>query len=125
MKVILDTNFLLIPYQFKVDIFSEIDRIVLPKHKIYVLDKTLDELKKIMKEQKGKHKFAAKLGLLLASSKKVEIIKTEDDSVDNILVKKANKQTLIATQDMILKRRIKRKGAKIITLRAKKILTIV
>ena len=49
--VLLDTNFLLIPAQFKVDIFSEIDRICTFQYEIAVLDKTIDELNKIIKEQ--------------------------------------------------------------------------
>ena len=44
-KIILDTNFLLIPAQFKVDIFDEIDRIMIEKYQLFVLDKTIDELK--------------------------------------------------------------------------------
>ena len=75
-RIILDTNFLLIPAQFKVDIFSEIQRIADFKYQLYILDKTITELKKIQKEQRGKHKRAAKLGLDLIKKKKVKIIKT-------------------------------------------------
>ena len=42
MKILLDTNFTLIPAQFKVDIFSE-----LANNKLYILDRTLEELKNI------------------------------------------------------------------------------
>jgi len=48
-KIILDTNFLLIPAQFKVDIFSEIDRICSFTYSLFVLDKSVEELKKISK----------------------------------------------------------------------------
>ncbi|ENO12016.1 hypothetical protein MBGDC06_00279, partial [Thermoplasmatales archaeon SCGC AB-539-C06] len=70
-KIILDTNFLLIPAQFKVDIFDEIDRIILEKYQLFVLDKTIDELKKIIadKKQKMRNRRAAKLGLQLLKSK--------------------------------------------------------
>lgn len=124
-RIILDTNFLLIPAQFKIDIFSEIDRICNFKYKIYVLDKTIDELKKIIKEQKGKHKRNASLALQLLKSKKVNIIKTKQDLlVDDILVKIAKKTDYIATQDIELKRRLKNK-CNLITMRQKKFLKII
>ena len=121
-QVIIDTNFLLIPIQFKVDIFSEIDRIMLAKYKLYTLDKVIDELKSIQKnpKQSQKNKKAAKLALQLIKAKKVKIIKTKTDKlVDDIIA--GLKGYIIATQDIGLKRRVK---TKIITLRAKKKLII-
>ena len=120
MKIILDTNFLLIPYQFKVDIFAEIDRIIPEKHEILILDKTLDELNKIIKEQKGKHKLAAVLALQLVKAKQLNIIKTKGEHVDDILVDL--KGYTIATQDIELKKRL---DCPIITLRAKKTLILI
>jgi len=122
-KIILDTNFLLIPAQFKVDIFDEIDRIILEKYELFVLDKTIDELNKIIndKKQKLRNRKAAKLGLQLLKSKKVKIIKTREDLlVDDLIVKL--KGYIVATQDIGLKNRIK---GKIITLRAKKKLILI
>lgn len=122
-KILLDTNFLLIPAQFNIDIFSEINRICQFKYKLYVLDKIIDELKSIQKDkrQKLKNKKAAKLALQLIEAKKVNIIKTKQDKpVDDLIA--ALKGYIIATQDINLKKRLK---AKIITLRAKKKLIIV
>ena len=50
-KVLLDTNFILIPAYFKVDIYAEINRLMLGKYEVYVLDKTMDELNKIIETQ--------------------------------------------------------------------------
>jgi uncharacterized protein len=122
-KIILDTNFLLIPYQFKVDIFSEIDRIITEAHILYVLDKTIDELHKIIsdKNQKQADKQAAKLALALIQAKNIEIIKTHEDLfVDDLIVKQEG--YIVATRDKNLKRRLK---TKIITLRAEKKLILV
>jgi rRNA-processing protein FCF1 len=121
-KILLDTNFLLIPSQFKIDIFSEIDRIMLVKYKLYTLDKVIDELKSIQKnpKQKQKNKKAAKLALQLVKAKKINLIKTKTNKpVDDIIA--GLKGYIIATQDIGLKKRLK---AKIITLRAKKKLII-
>ena len=68
-KIILDTNFLLIPSQSKVDIFAEIDKICMFKYELCIVDKTIDELNNIIEKQKGKHKAAAKLALQLIKSK--------------------------------------------------------
>ena len=123
-RIILDTNFTMIPAQFKLDIFSEIERICQFKYKIYVLDKTIDELKKIIKEQKGKHKRSASLALQLLKSKNVSIIITKEDKlVDVILVKIAKKSGYMATQDIGLKKRLKNK-CNVISMRQKKFLKI-
>ena len=73
-KIILDTNFLLIPAQFKVDIFSEIVRIADFSYELFIIDKTLDELKKITETQKVKDRFAANLALQLLKAKNVKRI---------------------------------------------------
>lgn len=125
-KIILDTNFLLIPGQFKIDIFSEIDRICDFNYKLCIIDKSLDELNKIIKEQKGKDKAAAKLALTILNQKRFNIIKTKntDETVDDIIIGLVKKEKpIIATQDKELKQKIKSK-TKVITLRKKKYLII-
>ena len=122
-KIILDTNFVLIPAQFNVDIFSEIDRICDFRYSLHVLDKTFDELKNIIEKQRGKHKQAALLALKLLKAKKVKVIKTkEDKNVDELLIDLArNEDVIVATQDKLLKKRLKKP---MITLRQKKYLKI-
>lgn len=121
MKIIIDTNFLMIPAQFGIDIFTEIERITNFKHEICVLGKTMKELEKIMQEQKGKHKRAAKLAKQIVESKKIKIIETnEEGSVDQTLIKMAEKAKIaVATQDKLLRARLKEKGAYLIGLRHK------
>ncbi|MBW2992085.1 nucleotide-binding protein [Candidatus Woesearchaeota archaeon] len=121
MKIILDTNFLMAIAQFKIDIFSEIDRIADFKYEICILDKTIDELNNIIETQKGKNKQAAKLALAITKSHPIRQIKTGKGKTDDLLVKLANKQTIIATQDRLLRKRIK---TKIIGIRQKKYLYI-
>ncbi len=118
-KVILDTNFLLIPVQFKVDIFSEIDRICLFGYKLYVVDKTIDELKKIVEKQKGKHKLAAKVALQLIKNKKLAVIKTKEGYVDDLILDLLGKEVILATQDALLRKKAIIKGSQVIFLRSK------
>src|SRR3989338_2216273 len=71
VTIVLDTNFLLIPGQFKVDIFRELERIIDAPYRLVVLDATIDELKELRdkKGAKGKDKDAAKLALKLVQAK--------------------------------------------------------
>jgi len=126
-KILLDTNFLMICAQFKVDIFSEIERICNFNYKLYVLDKTVDELKNIIKKQKGKHKESAKIGLQLLKIKKIEIIKTDSfEKTDDIIVEYAYKKDyIVATQDKDLKRKLINQGTMTIILKQKKMLAVV
>lgn len=122
-KIILDTNFLMAVAQFKVDIFSEIKRICDFKYSIFILDKTIDELKKIIKLQKGKNKYAAKIALFLTKNKKIKKIKTNENlDVDRILLKQKN--AVIATQDIELKRKLKKNSIRTISIRQKKYLIL-
>jgi len=117
-RIILDTNFLLAIGQFNVDIFSELERICDFPYTVNVLDKTIDELNKIIKTPGKKNKAEAKLALAIIKDR-VKVLKSEGSFVDDILVSLADKNTIIATQDKELKKRIK---TRIITMKQKKYL---
>jgi len=118
-RIIIDTNFLLIPAQFNVDIFSKIKELMTVPYKLVILDETVKELEKIMEEQRGKSRDAAKLGLQLIEGR-VEIITTLGGHADDLIVNMSDENTIVATQDQELKRRLKGKDIKIIYLRQKK-----
>ncbi|MBI2523322.1 nucleotide-binding protein [Candidatus Woesearchaeota archaeon] len=126
-KILLDTNFLLIPYQFRVDIFTQIDKIIHFPYKIFVLDKGIEELKKIVGEQKGKSRDAAKIALKLIAIKNIAIVNTEGDKkADDAIIELSSKSNyVVATQDKDLKRRLINYGTTVIILRQKKILALV
>jgi len=117
-RIILDTNFLLAISQFHVDIFSELEKICDFPYTLHILDKTIDELNNIIKTPGKKDKEAAKLALMLIEGR-IEVIKGEGNYVDDILVKMADDNTIIATQDKELKKRIK---TRIIVIKQKKYL---
>ncbi|HHE36690.1 MAG TPA: nucleotide-binding protein [Candidatus Woesearchaeota archaeon] len=125
-KVILDTNFLLIPGQFKVDIFTQIERIMEDTFILCVVDKSITELNKLVVVGKEKDRFAAKLALVLIRQKNLKTLHSfgSKKSVDDIIVKKADKNTFVATQDKDLRKKVRDKGARIIGLRQKKYLVI-
>ncbi|MBU1199241.1 MAG: hypothetical protein KKF46_04390 [Nanoarchaeota archaeon] len=124
--VIIDTNFLLIPGQFKVDIFTQINDLVMEPHEMCIVDRTIGELNKLTVVGKEKDRFAAKLALVLTIQKNLKTLRSfgSNKSVDDIIVKKSDCNTFIATQDKALRQRVREKGAKIIGLRQKKYLVI-
>lgn len=125
--IILDTNFLLIPAQFKVDIFSEIERVMEEPYDVCIVDKTIDELKSLKIKASGKDKRAADLALQLIKAKKVRHLKTEKNlNTDKLIVKLAKSPDyIVATQDMDLKRILKENKVQIIILRQKKHLKLI
>jgi rRNA-processing protein FCF1 len=124
--ILLDTNFLLIPGTLGIDIFREIDRIADFRHKICIIDRTVDELHRIIEEQSGAHKAAAELGLKLLEKEGVKPLKTETiKNVDELILKTANKEDfIVATQDRALKAKLRSKRVPLMILRQKKYLKI-
>ncbi len=124
--IIIDTNFLMIPYKFKVDIFSEFKRICNFNYRLVIFEQTIDELNYIMKKQSGKDKMAAKFALKLIPLKNIDIIKSEQShvSVDSLILKNLNKETIVATNDINLKKELLKKDTPVVILRQKKYLQL-
>ena len=123
-RIIIDTNFLLIPLKFKVDIFSEFSRICNFNYKLFIFEESINELKNIIEKQSGKDKKAAQFALKLIKLKDIEIIKSERKDVDELILDGASKDTIIATQDMQLKKKLIKKSSSVIILRQKKYLQL-
>jgi len=117
MQVILDTNFLMLAYQFKIDIFGELDR-VLPKNEFIISSKILNELEKISESSK-RDKLAARFALKLIKDKKVKIQKSNEKVDDWILDYAKNNKAIVCTNDLDLKERLKTNGIRVIGLRGK------
>lgn len=121
-QIILDTNFLMIPAQFGVDIFDEIRNKMDTQYELYVLSGTLRELDIIIEKDKNKHKTEARIAKKLIESKNIKILDSADDVDDELVRLSKNDNTIIATQDKELKKRIE--GKKIV-LRQKKYIDLV
>lgn len=111
MKIILDTDFIIFCLKNRVDILTQIKDLNLI-HKVYIIDKTIDELKNKPLEKLAK-----------TFIKKLNIIKTKKDNiVDNLILQQKN--IIVATQDKELKEKLKKAKIPIITLRQKKYLIL-
>ncbi len=110
--IILDTNLLIYCAKFKIDLFSEIERICTFPYKIAVLDSTIKELEKVKPKE---------LNLIKKYLEKIVVIKAEESYVDDELIRLSKEGHIIATQDIRLKKQVKRP---IITIRQKKYLEL-
>ena len=124
-KTIIDTNFLMIPLQFRVDIFSELNRICHFNYKLIVYGQTVEELKNVMQKQAGKNKKAAQFALKLIKLKNIEIIESWKKDVDSLILENLDKDTIVATQDIMLKKEVLEKGSSVIILRKKQHLQLI
>lgn len=105
MKVIIDTNAWLACNE--VDLFTAVTEVVDTSYTLCVLQGTMEELEKIISEQRGKHKRNAVLALSLIKTKVVKVLPSIGH-VDELLVAYSKKGDLVLTLDRELKRKLKK-----------------
>ncbi|EEE41298.1 MAG: PIN domain-containing protein [Methanobrevibacter smithii] len=122
-EVVIDTNFFMVPFQFNVDIIDELEK-VLPSYKLTTPIFVINELKGLKRNNKGKIRLNADLALKLANSSNIEIkdISLENnETVDDALLRVSE---VLATNDIELKKRARKKGITVAYLRQKKYIAI-
>ena len=122
-EVVIDTNFFMVPFQFNVDIITELEKI-LPSYKLTTPSFVINELKGLKRNTKGKTRLNANLALKLANSSKIEIKDIsllENETVDDALLRVSE---VLATNDIELKNRAKDKGITVAYLRQKKYIAV-
>ena len=122
-EVVIDTNFFMVPFQFNVDIITELENL-LPSYKLTTPSFVINELKGLKRNNKGKTRLNANLALKLANSSKIEIKDIsllENETVDDALLRVSE---VLATNDIELKNRAKNKGITIVYLRQKKYIAV-
>ena len=122
-EVVIDTNFFMVPFQFNVDVITELEN-KLPSYKLTTPSFVINELKGLKNNNKGKVRLNANLALKLANSSKVEIKDIsllENETVDDALLRVSE---VLATNDIELKNRAKDKGIIVVYLRQKKYIAV-
>ena len=123
MDIFLDKNFLVYCAKQKIDFTREIERIF-PKSRLFLLSAVRDELKNLIRTERGRSKEAVELALQIADNLRGKKLITEKKSqsvnADDALARFDNANSVIATMDKELKERFK--NAKILTIRQKRYL---
>lgn len=118
LKVILDSNFLMTPPNFHIDIFDEIPRILGRNVELILLSKVREEIEKVALRD---NKRETHLALTLAKKCKLIKIQSEkNESVDNAIVRLAQDwRSPVATNDRVLRKRLRSLGIPVLSMRGK------
>lgn len=120
MRVILDTNFMMDCFRYKVDIATIFE--LYPGARMATVVPVVRELKSLA-AKKSTHGRYAKVAMKLIDG--FYIIDTKATKADDALLEAADKDNIVATNDEKLRKRIKgRKGLKTIYLRGRKELAV-
>jgi len=120
VKIILDSNFLLVPFQFRIDIFEELNNL-LGKAEPIVLSTTIEELKKMEKKSSTKSRMQFSAALKLAEKCEIlEVKKKPSENYDDVILRIASDLRIpVATNDSELRKRLRKAGLATIYLRQK------
>jgi len=117
-KIALDTNMLLAIQQLGVDVFAEIERLFGKNAEIALPKQVLAELKELAEKGKGK------IGLQEIERHGVKIEEIDAGNADEALLNMSKQGYLVASNDAVLRKRIKGFGGKVIYLRQRNFLEI-
>ena len=120
--VILDSNALMMQFQFHVDIEKEVRRLLSFNFDVVVPRIVLDELARIAKEGNQKEAGEARMALQLAQTFRIEDSPGDGDTGILRLAEKLN--ALVVTNDKVLRARLRAKDIPNIYMRSRAFLTI-
>ncbi|MFB6204058.1 MAG: PIN domain-containing protein [Candidatus Nanohaloarchaea archaeon] len=110
-KILLDTNFLVAPFQFSLPMFDELERLY-PEHELYTLDDAVQEAKSI---ESGKY---TDLVERLLETQDIEVLETEGEGDVDDLVVRVSEDYVVATNDRELKQRLLDRGRELVIIRS-------
>lgn len=123
VPIIFDTNFLFVTFEFKLDIISEIQRVIGSNFNFYIYEGTLNELVAI-ENRKTKNKHFLPLISKMLSVYNFKIIKSDLKYVDDQILKNISDRVIIATNDKELRLKIWEIPGRVLYMRQKKYLEI-
>jgi len=118
IKVIADTSFLLECIRRRVDFVEGLERLLNSRVELVILKPVYDEIKRISKGSDERSRYARLLIQLLAKTR-THVLKTRVDAdVDDLILDLATRMKLpVATNDLDLRRRLRREGIPVFYLR--------
>jgi len=126
LKVIVDSNALFVPLQFRIDIFYELERLLNRRFDLILLSAVKRELETLAK--KGSPKLRREAACALRLAEKCRLIEVEKGSlvdVDNVIIKAAAEwKAIVFTNDEQLRKRLRDISVPVIYVRQKSRLEI-
>jgi len=121
LKIILDSNFLLVPTQFKIDIFEGIMNLLNQNYESIVLSTTMDELQSIAESGAPKLRKQAEMALEIAGKCGLaNVDRKHSETNDDVIVRVAGQmKCLVATNDSELKKRLRNISIPVVYVRQK------
>ncbi|MFQ6064284.1 MAG: PIN domain-containing protein [Candidatus Bathyarchaeia archaeon] len=121
VKVIIDSNFLFVQSEFRVDVLEELESLLGQLVEPILLSPTYQEIRKISEEGSPKIRQQASLALRLAEKCRiVEVEKDFEETCDDLIVRVAGEwRSPVATNDRTLRRRLRNINVPVIYLRQK------
>jgi rRNA-processing protein FCF1 len=121
LKIIIDTNGFMIPFQFGVDIFDELKRLGL--NEFFVPEVVVNEIERLTKRGKGSDRTAAMVARHMMN--KCERIAGKGYA-DDVIIRLAKEMgAAVLTNDIELKLRLEEAGVQTVSLRQKNKLDLV
>lgn len=122
LRVILDTNFLFIPSEFKIDIFEALLVLLDGRAEPILLSTNYDELKRMAKEAPPKLRKKALFALRLAEKCHiVQVDRNEKETSDDVVLRVAESwKSPVATNDVELRKKLRARNIPVIFLRGRK-----
>jgi len=126
VKVLLDSNFLFIPVQFKVDIFREMERLLVTRVKPILPSPVYEEVRSLALG--GSSKISRQATLALKLAERCEVLETDrrpEETVDDYILRVARSLgCVVATADGELRKRLRAINIPVIYLRNKSYLAV-
>jgi len=122
IKVIIDSNFLFIPSQFKIDIFEELMNLLNQRFEPVLLSSTRQELKTMAEKGSPIRQKRARLALELAKKcRLVNVDKQKGETNDGVILRiAAGWKSPVATNDRELRKKLRVRNIPVIFLRGKR-----
>jgi len=121
IKVILDSNFLFIPAQFKIDIFTQLLTLLNQRFEPILLSATHQELQTMAEKGSPSRRKKALLALKLAEKcRLINVEKGAEETNDDVILRVAAEwKSPVATNDRELRRKLRAQNIPVIFLRGK------
>lgn len=97
-KILLDANFLVLPFQHSVDMFAELDRILTESYQLYTLNRTYNEARAL---EDGRYRQQVER---LVEESEITVMSVEEEGDADTVLKRMVGEFVVCTNDADIRR---------------------